>query len=73
VASVLLGGYTLLDELVLGRSETALDGRSEDGRTELGGQTRGCAEDLSLSDHLEGVCCGTIRFGLEGRLFFVAN
>lgn len=49
--SVLLDVSSLLDELVLGGGETALDGGADGGRAELGGQARGGAEDLSLENH----------------------
>lgn len=68
---VVLDGLSLLDELVLGGGETALDGRADGGRAELGGQARGGAEDLSLENHggLR-ICWDRRRLGSEGRVFF---
>lgn len=64
--SVFLDGLSLLVELVLGRGETALDGRADGGSAELGGQARGAAEDLALEKHGDGFA---LRSGREGRLF----
>lgn len=66
---VLLDGSSLLDELVLlGGGETALDGRADGGRTELGSQARGRAEDLSLENH-GGPCelLGSRKIGFGGE------
>lgn len=67
-SSVLFNGFSLLDELVLGGGETALDGGADGGSAELSGQARGGAEHQSLKNH------GEIgRMGVGGRVFLVAN
>ena len=49
-----LDGLALLDEFVLlgrGGVKSSLDGGTEDGGAQLGGDPRGVAEDLALSEH----------------------
>ena len=49
-----LDGLALLDEFVLlgrGGVKSSLDGGTEDGGAQLGGEPRGVAEDLALSEH----------------------